>query len=373
METRARYALVGSFALAVVLCAVGFVLWLERPGGFTQRTAYRIRFERSVSGLQTGAAVQFDGIKVGEVTGLVIDPRDPSRIVVSIAVATDTPIRADTKVGIESQGLMGTSAVALEGGSAAAPAMAEAPGGPLLVADAAAGRSLTESAKETLDKVDRLIGDNSDAMTSIIGNVRTFSVALARNSGRLDSVMAGLEKMAGGPPKAAPRFYDLTLPQVLASDAAKAMPQIAVAEPSALGELQSQKLLVRNADGEIAQLGEARWTDLLPKVVQAKVVEAFGPAALPAGMPDPMATPPAPQRQLRIDIRSFDLTMAGPPTAVVTLAVAVVSPEGRILASRVFSASTQSTSSEVPAAVAAFDSAFGKVANDLVTWLPGVA
>lgn len=373
METRARYVLVGSFVMAVVICAVGFVLWLERPGGFTQKTAYRILFEKSVSGLQTGAAVQFDGIKVGEVTGLGIDPSDPGRIIVSIAVATNTPVRVDTRVGIESQGLMGTSAVALEGGSADAPAVGEGPGGPLLVADPAAGRSLTQSAKETLDKVDRLIGDNSESMTAIIANVRTFSDALARNSGRLDSVMAAVEKMAGGPPKTPPRFYDLTLPEVPVSDAAKAMPQIVVPEPSALGELQTQKLLVRNADGEIAQLGEARWTDLLPKLVQQKLVEALGPAALPVGMPDPMAAPSAAQRQLKVDIRSFDLVTTGSPTAVVSLAVSVVSPEGRVLANKLFSASARSSSTEVSPSLAAFNVAFGQVANDIVAWVSGLA
>ena len=373
METQARYALVGSFALAVMLCAVGFVLWLEHPGGFTRRTAYRIRFEHSVSGLQKGAAVQFDGIKVGEVTGLVIDPQDPSRIVVAIAVETDVPVRADTRVGIDSQGLMGTSVVSLEGGSANAPATAEAHGGPLLIADPAAGRSLTQSAKETLDKVDRLLGDNSAAMTSIIGNVQTFSVALARNSGRLDSVMAGLEKMAGGPPKAAPRFYDLSLPKAVASDATKEMPQIAVPEPSALGELQSQKVLARNADGEITELGDARWTDLLPKVVQAKIVEFCGMANLSATMPDALMSQASPSRQLRIDVRRFDLSRVGAPSAVITLAVSVVSPEGRVLASRVFNASASSSSDEIPAVMSAFDTAFGRIATDLVAWLSGVA
>lgn len=373
METRARYVLVGSFTLAVLLAAAGFILWLERPGGLSQRTVYRIRFEHSVSGLQNGAAVQFDGIKVGEVTSLGIDPRDPVHIIAAIAVATGTPVRADTRAGIEAQGLMGTVAITLEGGSVDAPALAETVGGPLLLADPDAGRSLTQSAKAALDKVDRLIGDNSESMGAIIGNVKTFSIALARNSGRLDSVMAGLEKMAGGPPKDPPKFYDLSPFTVKASAYAKPAAQIAIPEPSALGELQSQKILARSPDGEISQLGEARWTDVLPKLVQAKLMEVCGMADIPAIVPDPMMNQAAPQRQLKIDIRDFDIAMLGQPTAVVTLVATVISPDGQVIGSRRFSASVPSASSAVPNAVAAFGSAFGKVATDLAAWLSGVA
>jgi phospholipid/cholesterol/gamma-HCH transport system substrate-binding protein len=70
METRARYALIGLFMLAVVAASFGFVYWLENKGGFGQRDYYRLRFESSVSGLLAGSAVLFNGIRVGEVTGI---------------------------------------------------------------------------------------------------------------------------------------------------------------------------------------------------------------------------------------------------------------------------------------------------------------
>ena len=69
METRARYALIGAFMLAVIVASFAFVYWLENKGGFGQRAYYQLRFDSSVSGLQTGSAVLFNGIRVGEVTG----------------------------------------------------------------------------------------------------------------------------------------------------------------------------------------------------------------------------------------------------------------------------------------------------------------
>ena len=105
METRARYALIGAFMLAVILASFAFVYWLENKGGFGERASYRIRFESSVSGLLVGSAVLFNGIRVGEVTGLALDPDHPDQVIATIAVASGTPVRSDTQVGIESQGL----------------------------------------------------------------------------------------------------------------------------------------------------------------------------------------------------------------------------------------------------------------------------
>ena len=86
METRARYTLIGAFMLAVIAASFAFVYWLENQGGFGERTSYRLRFDSSVSGLQSGSAVLFNGIRVGEVTGLGLDPDHPDQVIAAIGV-----------------------------------------------------------------------------------------------------------------------------------------------------------------------------------------------------------------------------------------------------------------------------------------------
>jgi phospholipid/cholesterol/gamma-HCH transport system substrate-binding protein len=105
METRAPYALIGLFVLTVIAAVFGFVYWLHNSGGLTERTVYRVRFENTVSGLLTGAAVLFNGIRVGEVTDLRLDANNPQLVNATIAVAASTPVRADTKAGLDFQGL----------------------------------------------------------------------------------------------------------------------------------------------------------------------------------------------------------------------------------------------------------------------------
>src|SRR5271154_588237 len=110
METNARYMTVGIAVLAVVAAVFGFVYWLNNNVGLGARTLYRVRFENTVSGLQVGAAAQFNGIRVGEVANLQLDKDDPRGIIATISVDSATPVRSDTRIGIAFQGLMGTAA-----------------------------------------------------------------------------------------------------------------------------------------------------------------------------------------------------------------------------------------------------------------------
>src|ERR1044072_4687361 len=117
METRAPFVVVGAFVLAAIAGAVGFVYWLTTSGALGPRATYHVEFEGSVPGLLVGAAVLFNGIRVGEVTELGLAADSPRRVNATISVSSTTPVRSDTKVGLEFQGLTGVPVVALEGGA----------------------------------------------------------------------------------------------------------------------------------------------------------------------------------------------------------------------------------------------------------------
>src|ERR1700733_15818383 len=100
METPAPFVFIGLFLLAIVGAPFGFVYWLHNTGGLGERTVYRVRFENTVSGLLTGAGVLFNGIRVGEVTDLKLDPDNPREVMATITVAAATPVRADAQAGL---------------------------------------------------------------------------------------------------------------------------------------------------------------------------------------------------------------------------------------------------------------------------------
>src|ERR1700752_3706481 len=141
METRAPFVIVGAFVLAAIAAAFGFVYWLHNSAGIGTRSTYHLQFDGPVPGLLAGASVLFNGIRVGEVTELKLATDNPRRVNAAIAVAADTPVRADTKVGLDFQGLTGVPVVALEGGKEVA-----AGGMSTLIAELGAGQSMTQAA-----------------------------------------------------------------------------------------------------------------------------------------------------------------------------------------------------------------------------------
>jgi phospholipid/cholesterol/gamma-HCH transport system substrate-binding protein len=372
METRAPYALIGLFVLAAIGAVFGFVYWLNNTGGLSERAVYRVRFENTVSGLLTGAAVLFNGIRVGEVTGLRLDPDHPRHVIASIAVVATTPIRADTQAGLEYQGLTGVPVVSLLGGASAVPLVPLSPvEPPLLVADPAAGQSMTEAARQALRKIDAVLADNAGPLKSAIANLDTFTGALARNSDRVDAILAGLEHMVGGgAAKAAiPTYYDLTAPKTFPPAEKEPKAQLVVADPSALAALDTQRIIFAPGAGDGPTVDVAQWSDTIPKMLQARIVQTLENSKYVAAVARPMEGLAA-DYQLVIDIRSFQIVPgpAGSPVAQVEFAAKVVGDGGRIVGSHTFSAAVPVPDIHAAGAAAAIDRAFGKAATDLVIW-----
>jgi phospholipid/cholesterol/gamma-HCH transport system substrate-binding protein len=199
METKANYVVTGLFTLAVIVGAFGFVYWFHDTGSSSDRVSYRVLFDGSVSGLRTGASVLFNGLRVGEVAKLQLDAKDPTRVIAMIAVDRSVPVRANTKVGLEFQGLTGLASVSLTGGSADAEVTGSTDGPVTLKADPNATADVTQAARDVMRRIDGMVTDNEMALHASLHNIETVTAALAQNSERFDKVMAGLEALSGGP------------------------------------------------------------------------------------------------------------------------------------------------------------------------------
>jgi phospholipid/cholesterol/gamma-HCH transport system substrate-binding protein len=211
METRANYVLIGTFTLAVIAAAFGFVLWFQSLHTTKARSPIRIIFEGPAAGLRTGGSVNFNGIRVGEVVSVRLD--NPRRVVALAMVSNDAPIRKDTLVGLEFQGLTGVAAISLKGGAEAAPPVPlDEDGIPVLTADPNGLQDVTEAIRGTLQNINRVVADNQEAVKNSLHNLETFTGSLARNSEKIDNIMAkvdgvmvnannlmlGLNTLAGG-------------------------------------------------------------------------------------------------------------------------------------------------------------------------------
>jgi phospholipid/cholesterol/gamma-HCH transport system substrate-binding protein len=206
METRANYVVIGLFTLAVIAGGFGFVYWFSRAGDGGERATYRVVFDGAVSGLRTGGWVLFNGIKVGEVSDLRLNPQNPRQVVATINVDKAVPVRTDTRVGLDFQGLTGIASISVKGGAPDAPALTGENGRPAtLIADPTATQDVTATIREVaanagalVRRVDDILVENRDSLKTTLGNLESFSATLTRNSERLDRIMAGLDTFASG-------------------------------------------------------------------------------------------------------------------------------------------------------------------------------
>jgi phospholipid/cholesterol/gamma-HCH transport system substrate-binding protein len=195
METRANYTIIGLFTVAVAAAVFGFVYWFQGGVG-GERGYYRIAFDGSVAGLRTGGAVVYNGIRVGDVTGLDLNPQNAGEVLVTVSLHKGVAIRPDTQIGHEYQGLTGIASLSLKGGSQAA----VQPGGrsnpPTLKAPPGANADVAQNARDVLRRLDQFIAENQASFHSAMQNINTFTEALAKGSGRIDETLANIERFS---------------------------------------------------------------------------------------------------------------------------------------------------------------------------------
>ncbi|HTE93730.1 MAG TPA: MlaD family protein, partial [Bradyrhizobium sp.] len=313
METRAPFVVVGAFVLAAIAAVFGFVYWLHNTGGLGPRATYHVQFDGSVPGLLVGAAVLFNGIRVGEVTDLGLAPDSPRRVNATISVSATTPVRSDTKVGLEFQGLTGVPVVALEGGKL----LVNSGEVPTLIADPGAGQGVTQAARDALRKVDSVLAENAEPLKNTIANLQVFSDGLARNTGKLDSIVAGLEKMTGGGAAAQKITYDLRAPQNLEPASKTIKGQLGIPEPTAVAMLETQRMLFSPAK-DVPGFADFLWADAIPKLLQARLIEGFENYDI-AHAPLRNADVGQADFQLLIDVRRFRVAVDSEPAAEIGL------------------------------------------------------
>jgi len=196
MKFRASNLMIGTLALAVIAAGLGGVTTYQRLARVKQHVPFRVVFEGSASGLRTGSSVNFAGVRVGEVRSLKLD--HPRRVVALTLIDANTPLRADTLVGLEFQGLTGIAAISFSGGTVdGPPPPLDTDGIPTLTADKDGTLSTQEQLRVALRNVDRVITENEAAVKDTLLGLESFTTTLAGSGETISSVIASAESGVG--------------------------------------------------------------------------------------------------------------------------------------------------------------------------------
>ncbi|MBC8130902.1 MAG: MCE family protein [Rhizobiaceae bacterium] len=214
METRANYVLVGVFTVVVLALSFGFVWWSANVSDQDSRVQMLVRIEGSVTGLSVGSQVLFNGLRVGDVRNLRIDPNDPRIVIASTQVDATTPITTSTVATIGFAGLTGQAFIELKGGNVNERniiAYAREQGAvPVIRADPsdvtdilATARDIADRADNILSQFEGMVGDVGPAVRTTAANVsatseniKVFTDSLAANSGQIDEFLQSVSRLA---------------------------------------------------------------------------------------------------------------------------------------------------------------------------------
>jgi phospholipid/cholesterol/gamma-HCH transport system substrate-binding protein len=209
MEPRAHHVLIGLFTVLMLSAALGFALWLSKASSDQELNDYDVIFNEAVSGLSPGSAVQYSGIKVGDVLSLSLDPQDPRKVRAHIRVSANTPIKQDTRARLSITGITGASLIQLHSGTPESPRLESKDGQRAeIIADRSPlsrlmsnGEDLVLSVTRLLNRANQLFSrDNIGRISRTLENIEQTSASVAEQR---DELRTALQQMSTASQEAA--------------------------------------------------------------------------------------------------------------------------------------------------------------------------
>ena len=201
METRAHHILIGAFTLLVAVAILLFSLWMVKSGSQQDTRLYSVEFHEAVSGLTVGSAVEYSGIRVGEVERLSLNPNNPAVVLAQVRISKQVPIKQDTKARLALANITGASNIQLSGGTPTSPNL-EAPEGqlPLIIAEPSPFAKLRLNSEEVitgfkslLDNANQLFSkENGENFSQMLANLNATTGIVAEQK---DDISAGIKNL----------------------------------------------------------------------------------------------------------------------------------------------------------------------------------
>ena len=183
------------------------VLWLASGGTLQKKyDLYLAIVEESVAGLNVNAPVKYNGVDVGKVQNIQLDPGNPERVQLMFAIERGTPIKVDTVAVLKTQGLTGIAYVELDGGAKnAAPLLATAQQKYPVIQTKPSLSTRLENMLTTLltkldnttNNIDSLISqENQQAFKSALADIAIVSKTIAARKTEIDAGIVNAARTA---------------------------------------------------------------------------------------------------------------------------------------------------------------------------------
>lgn len=197
METKANYVLIGAFTLLVSLFVLMFALWAAKYSSDREWQDYSVLFSEPVTGLAEGSSVAYNGISVGTVKLLRLDPQDPRRVTALLRLYADAPVKVDTFAKIATPSLTGAPIIQLTGGSPQAKLLREVDTSeaPLIKTEPSALQNIQDTANKLVQRVDTLVSEeNIASIAASLRAIEDVTGTVAAERAQIALLMRGLKQ-----------------------------------------------------------------------------------------------------------------------------------------------------------------------------------
>lgn len=198
MESKTNYTLVG---LTVLILAAGLLtasIWLSIGFDRKKYNTYLVYAYEAVSGLSEESVVKYNGVKVGNVQKIEINPFDPQQVRIELSIVEGTPITISTKATLINQGITGNTYLGLSATSPSPIPLQKTIGEPFPVIPYK--RSFFGQLEKNINDVSTGIKrvfdkENTRAVRKILTNLETVSNVFAENKDDLNKGLKDIPEL----------------------------------------------------------------------------------------------------------------------------------------------------------------------------------
>ena len=274
MERDAHYAAVGIATIALLAALAVFSIWLARLQFNSDYDVYDIVFYGPVRGLSEGGEVHFNGIRVGEVTDLNLDPNKGDQVIARIRIDGTTPVRVTSRAQLEPQGITGLNYIQITAGNPnsailktqypdnVVPVIQSQPS-PIAELLSGSGTVLAQTV-DALNRINRVLSDdNVRSFSTSLKNIESLSTELEARKGMLEQLEQALTKANS----AVAEFEALAVSsrQIVEGDGRQAVANINAAAEEARAAVASINRTATNVEGPLNEFA----TTGLPQLQQS--------------------------------------------------------------------------------------------------------
>lgn len=244
MDSKANYTIVGAFVIVMVVALILIVMWLTSMKHDDVYNTYVTFMREEVSGLNVQSPVKYNGVKVGYVSSLKLNPKDPQQVIIVMKIKDRTPITTSTIATLTTEGITGMEYVGLKALTAEAPMLKARPGQlyPVIPSEPSLLMKLSTAVQEVTQSISRLSKDvrqvfdekNRENLARSLANVQEVTHSIAINSNEISQSIKYANKLLKN-----------------SSEATDELPPIMKKIHSTLNELEKTAVSVKNAGNSV--------------------------------------------------------------------------------------------------------------------------